>query len=104
MIVYHKKKKVKVIKDINIWIFFPLKSLDNNRGEQKNRKKKLKKPNHEKKPIKIFKKPTGSVQFWFYKLETEKTEPNQTQTRKNRKKTESNQKNELKQKNRAKPV
>jgi hypothetical protein len=39
LIVYHKKKKVKVIKDINIWIFFPLKSLDNNRGEQKNRKK-----------------------------------------------------------------
>jgi hypothetical protein len=38
------------------------------------------------KPIKILKKPTGSVQFWFYKLETEKIEPNQTQTRKNRKK------------------
>jgi hypothetical protein len=26
--------------------------------------------------IKIFKKPTGSVQFRFYKLKTEKTEPN----------------------------
>jgi hypothetical protein len=31
------------------------------------------------------KKPTGSVQFWFYKLETEKTKPNP-----NRKKTEPN--------------
>ena len=28
---------------------------------QKNRKKKLKKPNREKKPIKILKKPAGSV-------------------------------------------
>jgi len=37
------------------------------------------------KPSKILKKPTGSVQFWFYKLETEKTEPNP-----NRKKTEPN--------------
>ena len=45
------------------------------------------------KPIKILKKQTGSVWFWFYKPETEK--PKQTQTRK---KTESNRK-----KNRAKP-
>ena len=30
----------------------------------------------EKKPIKILKKPIGSVQFRFYKPETEKTEPN----------------------------
>jgi hypothetical protein len=37
------------------------------------------------KPSKILKKPTGSVQFWFYKLETEKTEPNP-----NRNKTEPN--------------
>ena len=28
------------------------------------------------KPIRILKKPTGSVRFWFYKPETEKTEPN----------------------------
>jgi hypothetical protein len=46
------------------------------------------------KPIKILKKQTGSVWFWFYKPETEK--PKQTQTRKktesNRKKTEPNRK------------
>jgi hypothetical protein len=29
-----------------------------------------------KKPIKILKKPTGSVQFRFYKPETKKTKPN----------------------------
>jgi hypothetical protein len=34
----------------------------------------LKKPNREKKPIKILKKPTRSIRF--YKPETEKTEPN----------------------------
>jgi hypothetical protein len=34
---------------------------------------KPKKPNREKKPIKILKKPTSSVRF--YKPETEKTEP-----------------------------
>jgi hypothetical protein len=42
--------------------------------------KKLEKNNWknrtEKKPIKILKKPTGSVQFWFYKQKTEKNEPN----------------------------
>jgi len=30
------------------------------------------------------KKPTGSVRFWFYKFETEKTELNRIQTKKNR--------------------
>jgi hypothetical protein len=39
------------------------------------------------------KKSAGSVQFWFYKLETERTKPNRTQTEKNRKKTELNRKN-----------
>jgi hypothetical protein len=39
-----------------------------------------------KKLIKILKKSIGSVWFWFYKLETEKTEANQTQTEKNWKK------------------
>jgi hypothetical protein len=29
-----------------------------------------------KEPIKIKKTPTGSVRFWFYKPETEKTKPN----------------------------
>jgi hypothetical protein len=31
------------------------------------------------KPIKILKKPTGSVRFRFYKPETEKTKPNRTE-------------------------
>jgi hypothetical protein len=44
-----------------------------------------------KKPIRIFKKSTGSVRFWFYKPETEKIKPNP-----NRKKTESNRKNRAK--------
>jgi hypothetical protein len=51
------------------------------RGEQKNRlnrenrKKKItEKTESLKKPIRIFKKPTGSVRFQFYKPETEKTE------------------------------
>jgi len=57
----------------------------------------LKKPNREKKQIKILKKPTDSVRFWFYKPETKKIEPNpnKKKTRKNRVKPE---------KNRAKPV
>jgi len=46
-------------------------------------KKITKKPNHEKKPIKILKKLTGSIKFWFYKPEIEKTEPNQKQTEPN---------------------
>jgi len=51
------------------------------------------KSNYKKKSIKlikILKKPIGSVRFWFYKPETEKTELNPN--RKNRKKTESNKK------------
>ena len=54
---------------------------------------KLKKPNREKKPIKpikILKKPTGSVRFQFYKPEIKKTEPDPTG--KKLKKTEPNQK------------
>jgi hypothetical protein len=51
----------------------------------------LEKPNREKKPIKILKKSTSSVRFWFYKPETEKTE-----SKPNRKKTESNRKNQAK--------
>jgi len=63
---------------------------------RKLKKKKPKKLNREKKPIKliwILKKPTGLVRFRFYKPETEKTEPNRpnwknranpSQTRKNR--------------------
>jgi len=41
----------------------------------------MKKSNREKKPIKlirILKKLTGSVRFWFYKPKTEKTKPSQT--------------------------
>jgi hypothetical protein len=45
------------------------------------------------------KKPTGSVQFWFYKPETEKTEMNRTQTKKKPSQTE---KTEPNRKNRAK--
>jgi hypothetical protein len=57
-------------------------------------KKKLKKPNHEKNRLKWlkFKKIDQFGSFWFYKPETEKTKPNQTQTEKklsqNRAKTE----------------
>ena len=46
--------------------------------------RKSRKPNREKKLIKILKKSTGSVQFWFYKPETEpnpnrkKLEPNRS--------------------------
>jgi hypothetical protein len=55
----------------------------------------LKKPNREKKQIKILKKPTDSVRFWFYKPETKKIEPNPNKkkpekTESNRKKTEPN--------------
>jgi len=55
---------------------------------KKTRKKIIKKTKPWKKPIKpikILKKPTGSVWFRFYKLKTEKTEPNRTQTEPNRK-------------------
>jgi len=62
-------------------------------GEQKNQKiEKTEKKITEKtelwkkliKPIKILKKTTDSVRFWFYKPQTEKTEPNPN--RKNREK------------------
>ena len=54
-----------------------------------------------KKPIKILKKPTGSV--WFYKLKTGKNELNQTQTKQKQKKPEPNwKKTEPNRKNRAK--
>jgi hypothetical protein len=51
-----------------------------------------------KEPIKIKKTPTGSVRFWFYKLETEKTKPNpnrknQKKNRKNRAKTKKTEPN-----------
>jgi hypothetical protein len=48
----------------------------------------LKKPNREKNPIKI--KKNQPVQFWFYKYEIEKTEPNPNK-KKNRAKLEKNQ-------------
>ena len=57
--------------------------------------RKPKKPNREKKlikPIKILKKPTGSVRFRFFKPGTEKTEPNREKTEPNQKKTEPNRK------------
>jgi hypothetical protein len=87
-------------------------ALKNIRGRKKlknwlnreNKKKKTEKKNREKKsskPIKIFKKPIGSVWFRFYKPRTEKAKPNPN--RKKQEKTEPNrvepvfvQKNELK--------
>jgi hypothetical protein len=48
---------------------------------------KPRKPNHEKKPIKILKKSASSVRFRFYKPKTEKTEPNQQKTEPKLKKT-----------------
>jgi len=52
------------------------------------------------KPIKILKKPAGSVRFQFYKPKTEKTAPNRkkperklSQTGKNRAKLDPNRKN-----------
>jgi hypothetical protein len=59
----------------------------------------LKKPNHEKKPIKlikILKKLTDLVRFRFYKPETEKTEPDRIEP-KQKKPSQTG-------KNRAKPV
>jgi hypothetical protein len=53
----------------------------------------------ENKPIKILKKPTGSVWFRFYKPETEKTEPNP-----NKKKPIQTKKLSQTGKNRVKPV
>ena len=46
-----------------------------------------------KKPIKILKKPTDSVQFQCYKPKTEKTEPNRTQTEKKQSQTKKTQPN-----------
>jgi hypothetical protein len=78
-----------------------------NRGEQKNwkiekiektGKKIIEKTEPWKKPIKILKKPAGSVRFRFYKPKTKKTDrteknkPNRTEPNPNRKKTEPNQK------------
>jgi hypothetical protein len=68
-------------------------------GEQKNQKtkktektrKKLKKSNREKnqiKPIKILKKPTGSVQFGFSFISLKLKKPNRTQTEKKPSQTE----------------
>ena len=52
------------------------------------------------------KKSTGSVLFWFYKPETEKTKPNRTQTKKKpekpQKKPSQNEKTKSNRKNRAK--
>jgi len=62
------------------------KKIKKSRKQKKIKNKKLKKPNRKKKPIKILKKPAGSVRFRFYKPKTEKTEPNP-----NRKKNEPNQ-------------
>jgi hypothetical protein len=47
--------------------------------EKNNRKNRT-----EKKPIKIFKKPAGSVRFRFYKQKTKKTEPKPKKTEPNR--------------------
>ena len=64
------------------------------RGEQKNQKtEKIRKKNNRKtepwkKPIRILKKLTSSVRFWFYKPETEKTKSKRTQTKKNQAKPE----------------
>jgi hypothetical protein len=81
------------------------------RNEQKNRKnltvkKKSKKLNCKKKlikPIKILKKPASSVQFWFYKPKTKKTEPNpnQKKTKPNRPKSSQTEKTDP---NQFKPV
>ena len=52
---------------------------------------KSRKLNREKKLIKLIKiKKNQPVRFRFYKFETEKTEPNRTQTEKNWKKIEPN--------------
>ena len=66
----------------------------------------MKKPNCEKKSVKILKKPAGSVRFWFYKLKTEKTEPNPNRKKPSQtgKKPSQAGKNRAKPKNQAKPV
>ena len=65
---------------------------------RKLKKKITEKTESWKKPIKILKKSTGLVRFWFYKLETEKTKPNP-----NRKKPSQTEKPSQNRKNRAKP-
>jgi hypothetical protein len=70
-----------------------------NRLNQENRKKIIKKTNRKKnpiKPIKILKKPAGSVRFRFYKQKTEKNELNPNRKLKNRKKPSQNRKNQAK--------
>ena len=62
-----------------------------NRLNRENWKKNNQKNWTAKKPIKILKKPAGSVRFRFYKQKTEKTEPNRN--KKNQKKTKPNRKN-----------
>jgi hypothetical protein len=62
----------------------------------------LKKPNHEKKPIKILKKPTGSVRFYFYKPETKKTEPNPNKQKPEKKPSQTGKKPSQTRKNRVK--
>jgi hypothetical protein len=47
-----------------------------NQKSEKTGKKITKKTEPLKNPIRIFKKPTGSIRFKFYKPETDKTEPN----------------------------
>ena len=52
-------------------------------------------------PIRILKKPTGLIQFRFYKPETKKTESN-TNRKKPKKKTSQIEKTKLNRKNRTK--
>jgi len=54
----------------------------------------LKKLEHEKKPVRILKKSTGSVRILFYKPKIKK--PNRTQTEKTGKKPSQNRKNRAK--------
>jgi len=61
---------------------------------RKSEKNNWKNQTVKKKPIKILKKPTGSVRFRFYKFKTEKTESNPNW--KNRKKPSQNRKNRAK--------
>jgi len=53
---------------------------------RKPEKKIIEKTEPKKKPIKILKKPAGSVRFRFYKQKTKKTEPKPKKTKPNRKK------------------
>jgi hypothetical protein len=77
----------------------PRKLEKNNRKNQTVKKKPIK-------PIRILKKPTSSVQFQFYKPETEKIElnPNRKKNEPSRKKPSQTEKTEPNRKNQAKPV